>query len=146
MSEVTFSFLCPLFEKYGTCIEGNNALIEKVSPCSGAAMAGFDQYMQASNSEAKENSLRAAIDESRTGPRSAALEQEREEIQVAQTNHFLILILILILILFLFFFKQKPPWGFVHTICAHGHKIPAPESVSFSKIPARPPVVDCPSR
>eukprot|EP01052_Picozoa_sp_SAG31_P046746 SAG31_NODE_9063_length_1341_cov_1.722222_1_plen_92_part_00 len=30
---VTFSFLCPLFEKYGTFIERCNALIEKVSTC-----------------------------------------------------------------------------------------------------------------
>eukprot|EP01052_Picozoa_sp_SAG31_P038338 SAG31_NODE_5104_length_2741_cov_2.688115_3_plen_187_part_00 len=29
---VTFSFLCPLFEKYGTFIARCNALIEKVSP------------------------------------------------------------------------------------------------------------------
>eukprot|EP01052_Picozoa_sp_SAG31_P003966 SAG31_NODE_159_length_21911_cov_12.220750_2_plen_179_part_00 len=30
---VTFSFLCPLSEKYGTFIARCNALIEKVSPC-----------------------------------------------------------------------------------------------------------------
>eukprot|EP01052_Picozoa_sp_SAG31_P030738 SAG31_NODE_3179_length_4583_cov_1.884478_6_plen_364_part_00 len=30
---VTFSFLCPLLEKYGTFIARCNALIEKVSPC-----------------------------------------------------------------------------------------------------------------
>ena len=29
---VTFSFLCPLLEKYGTFIARCNALIEKVSP------------------------------------------------------------------------------------------------------------------
>eukprot|EP01052_Picozoa_sp_SAG31_P006144 SAG31_NODE_279_length_18600_cov_21.254527_18_plen_236_part_00 len=34
MSGVTFSFLCPLSEKYGTFIARCNALIEKVSPCS----------------------------------------------------------------------------------------------------------------
>eukprot|EP01052_Picozoa_sp_SAG31_P011636 SAG31_NODE_662_length_13028_cov_3.364529_12_plen_163_part_00 len=33
VSEVTFSFLCNVFEKYGTLIERNSALIEKVSPC-----------------------------------------------------------------------------------------------------------------
>eukprot|EP01052_Picozoa_sp_SAG31_P026441 SAG31_NODE_2395_length_5790_cov_73.555614_2_plen_74_part_00 len=31
---VTFSFLCPLLEKYGTFIARCNALIEKVSSCS----------------------------------------------------------------------------------------------------------------
>eukprot|EP01052_Picozoa_sp_SAG31_P004780 SAG31_NODE_202_length_20512_cov_62.659237_5_plen_96_part_00 len=30
---VTFSFLCPLLENYGTFIAKCNALIEKVSPC-----------------------------------------------------------------------------------------------------------------
>eukprot|EP01052_Picozoa_sp_SAG31_P046867 SAG31_NODE_9137_length_1328_cov_1.371847_2_plen_181_part_01 len=34
---VTFSFLCPLLEKYGTFIARCNALIEKVSPCVGGA-------------------------------------------------------------------------------------------------------------
>eukprot|EP01052_Picozoa_sp_SAG31_P023765 SAG31_NODE_1982_length_6745_cov_8.400090_2_plen_244_part_00 len=33
VSAVTFSFLCQLLEKYGTLIERNTALIEKVSPC-----------------------------------------------------------------------------------------------------------------
>ena len=36
---VTFSFLCPLLEKYGTFIARCNALIEKVSPCIGNADA-----------------------------------------------------------------------------------------------------------
>eukprot|EP01052_Picozoa_sp_SAG31_P009848 SAG31_NODE_527_length_14452_cov_4.274925_2_plen_244_part_00 len=36
---VTFSFLCPLCEKYGTFIERCNALIEKVSPCISTATA-----------------------------------------------------------------------------------------------------------
>eukprot|EP01052_Picozoa_sp_SAG31_P027773 SAG31_NODE_2627_length_5351_cov_3.055979_4_plen_844_part_00 len=35
---VTFSFLCPLLEKYGTFIARCNALIEKVSPCIGMTL------------------------------------------------------------------------------------------------------------
>eukprot|EP01052_Picozoa_sp_SAG31_P014985 SAG31_NODE_948_length_10825_cov_9.412829_18_plen_50_part_00 len=35
---VTFSFLCPPLEKYGTFIARCNALIEKVSPCTAAVL------------------------------------------------------------------------------------------------------------
>eukprot|EP01052_Picozoa_sp_SAG31_P064832 SAG31_NODE_23675_length_498_cov_46.689223_2_plen_117_part_01 len=54
MSVVAFSFLCQLFDKYGTCIARCNALIEKVTPCrDNSGSLSFEEFRRAVRKDAK---------------------------------------------------------------------------------------------
>eukprot|EP01052_Picozoa_sp_SAG31_P004779 SAG31_NODE_202_length_20512_cov_62.659237_4_plen_182_part_00 len=66
---VTFSFLCPLLEKYGTFIARCNALIEKVSPCVAAASDSRAAAVKTEPSDSEAAAMdvdQSAADSSRT--------------------------------------------------------------------------------